>query len=219
MLPVRPSSLPPDLSAYASTVAEHYELRDGFYRLRVRAQSTLIGTEADALDLSAYPGVDVIGLQAAGATPSPVQHSLELDDVLIVSGPSDQISEMAMREGLAVAMRPLGDGSDPLLNREMGVAELIVPPRSPLVGETVFPGMVRSSELVILAVRRLGKDRGQGPTELAEGDTLLVHGSWGAVESLSDHGDVLVVNSPDLVRRQAVPFGAKAVPQSPFSRA
>ena len=27
-----------------------------------------------------------------------------------------------------------------------------------------------------------------------------------------DHGDVLVVDTPDLVRRQAVPLGAKAVP-------
>ena len=94
----------------------------------------------------------------------------------------------------------------------MGVAELVVPPRSPLVGETVFPGMVRSSELVILAVQRLGRDRGRQSTTLSEGDTLLVHGSWAAVEALSDHGDVLVVNSPDLVRRQAVPLGAKAVP-------
>jgi di/tricarboxylate transporter len=213
VLPVRPSTLlPPDLSAYASTVADHYELRDGFYRLRVRAQSTLIGADSGAVDLSAYPGVDLIGLQAGGDTPAPVRHALELDDVLIVGGPSEQISELAMREGLAVAMRPLGNGAGPLVNREMGVAELVVPPRSPLVGETVFPGMVRSSELVILAIRRLGKDRGQRPTDLAEGDTLLVHGSWGAVESLSDHGDVLVVNSPDLVRRQAVPLGAKAFP-------
>ena len=89
--------------------------------------------------------------------------------MLIVSGPSAEISELAMREVLAVAMRPLTDARESLVNREMGVAELVVPPRSPLVGETVFPGMVRSSELVILAVQRLGRDRGRQSTTLSRG--------------------------------------------------
>ena len=213
VLPVRPSRLlPPDLSQYAGTVAAHYDLRDGFYRLRVRDGSPLIGLEPDAIDLSGYPGVELIGLQAGGDLPAPVQAPLRADDQLIVRGASEQISDLAIRELLAVAMRPLTGTANALVNREMGVAELVVPPRSALVGEEVFPGMLRSSELVILAVQRLGRDRGPRPTSLSEGDTLLVHGSWSAVESLSDHGDVLVVNSPDLVRRQAVPLGQKAVP-------
>ena len=213
VLPERPSRLlPPDLSRYASTIAEHYDLRNGFYRLRVRQQSPLVGVQASAVNLSDFDGVELIGVQAKGEVPALVREALEVDDVLIVSGPSEEISELAMRDVLAVAMRPLTNDQESLVNREMGVAELVVPPRSPLVGETVFPGMVRSSELVILAVQRLGRDRGRQSTTLSEGDTLLVHGSWSAVEALSDHGDVLVVNSPDLVRRQAVPLGAKAVP-------
>ena len=46
--------------------------------------------------------------------------------------------------------------------------------------------------------------------QLQEGDALLVHGSWSAVDQLVEHRDVLVVNSPDLVRRQTVPLGAMA---------
>lgn len=107
-------------------------------------------------------------------------------------------------------MRPISEAGGGLLTRELGVAELVVPPRSPLVGETVFPGMTRGPELVVLAVRRLGKDRGPRATEIAEGDTLLVHGSWSTIEALVDDRDVLVVNAPDLLRRQAVPMGLKA---------
>jgi di/tricarboxylate transporter len=70
--------------------------------------------------------------------------------------------------------------------------------------------MARGPELVILGVRRLGQERGARTTSLEEGDALLVHGSWSAVDQLVEHRDVLVVNSPDLVRRQSVPLGSKA---------
>ena len=100
-----------------------------------------------------------------------------------------------------------GDDGARLLTRELGVAEVVVPPRSPLIGQTVFPGMVRDDERVILAVHRLGRDRGPAQTVLAEGDTLLIQGSWDALDRPTEDPDVLVVDSPDLVRQQAAPVG------------
>ena len=200
----------PDLSRYAGTVAEHYDLTDGFYRLRVRELSPLIGTAPGDVDLSPYPGVTLIGVQDRGALPAVVHDRLDPDDVLSVTGPSEQVSRLAIDNVLAVAMRPVTLATGELVTRELGVVELVVPPRSPLVGETVFPGMARGPELVILGVRRLGEERGARSTTLEEGDALLVHGSWGAVEQLVEHRDVLVVNSPDLVRRQSIPLGPKA---------
>jgi di/tricarboxylate transporter len=45
---------------------------------------------------------------------------------------------------------------------------------------------------------------------LATGDTLLLQGSWRALDVQLDDPDVLVVDAPDLVRRQAVPLGLRA---------
>jgi di/tricarboxylate transporter len=89
------------------------------------------------------------------------------------------------------------------------LAEVVIPPRSGLIGETAYPSMTTSSgDLVILAVRRNGEDQGPSATRLAVGDTLLLQGSWDALdENLDHHPDVLVVDSPELVRRQAVPLG------------
>ena len=84
------------------------------------------------------------------------------------------------------------------------------PPRSRLVGERVHAGMRREHDLVILAVQRLGRDLGDEPIEVAEGDALLLHGRWSELDALSRDRDVLLVDSPELVRRQAVPWGAKA---------
>jgi di/tricarboxylate transporter len=211
LLPDRSSDAqPPDLSGYASTVAEHYDISDGFYRLRVRELSPLIGLAPGEVDLARYPGVTLIGVQARGSEPAVVHDRLDPDDVLSVTGPAEEVSRLAIDNVLAVAMRPVTLETGELVSRELGVVELVVPPRSPLVGETVFPGMARGPELVILGVRRLGEERGARSTTLQEGDALLVHGSWPAVDQLVEHRDVLVVNSPDLVRRQAVPLGSKA---------
>ena len=98
----------------------------------------------------------------------------------------------------------------PRLSRASGLAEVVIPPRSGLVGETVFPGMVtESGDLVVIAVQREGEDR-QGETELAPGDALLLRGSWAALDENLDDPDVLVVDPPEAIRRQAVPLGPGA---------
>ena len=134
---------------------------------------------------------------------------LAVDDVLVVSGPRHEVSGMTIDLALAVAMDGSADAGA-LLTREAGAVEVVVPPRSSLVGEKVYPGMKRAYDLVILAVQRMGKDRPGQQTELVPGDALLLQGSWAALDSLSNDRTVLVVDSPDVIRRQAVPWGPKA---------
>ena len=210
VLPQRISATqPPDLSRYAATIAEHYELVDGFFRLRVREQSPLVGSLTSGVDLAPYGGLQLVAVQREMA-PVPELATLQADDVLVVTGAPNEVSRIVADLVLTVSMRPVTATTGELVSREVGVAELMVPPRSPLVGETMFPGMARGPELVILAIRRRGRDRGAESTMIQEGDSLLVHGSWAAVEDLVERRDVLVINSPDLVRRQSVPLGAKA---------
>jgi di/tricarboxylate transporter len=99
-----------------------------------------------------------------------------------------------------------------LITREAGVAEVVIPPRSDLLGERFFPGMVTNSgDLIVLAVQRNGEDR-DGDTALAVGDTLLLQGAWAALDENLADPEVLVVDHPEAVRRQAVPLGPGAVP-------
>jgi di/tricarboxylate transporter len=99
---------------------------------------------------------------------------------------------------------------DALFTRRTGVAEVVVPPRSPLIGERFFPGMVTpSGDLLVLAVQRQGDDTGPGEIELAAGDVLLLEGSWDALDRRLDE-EVLVVGAPDAIRRQVVPLGVGA---------
>jgi di/tricarboxylate transporter len=211
LLPVRVAKdVPPNLGAHAQTLADHYELTDGVYRLRVREGSPLEGHLPGELDLSAYPGLTLIASQPPDDPATLVGDRLRTGDVLVVTGPSEQVSRLVVDKVLTVGMHAATAGGPSLLNRELGVVEVVIPPRSPLVGETAYPGMLRGPDLVILAVQRYGRDRGPRHTQLAEGDSLLLHGTWAVIDTLSEDRDVLVVDSPDLIRRQAVPMGPRA---------
>jgi di/tricarboxylate transporter len=210
VLPERtPDVAPPNLSRHAEALATQYQLSDGFYRLRVRDRSPLIGSDPAGIDLGGHADLVIVAVQAGDGGLAP--RAVSANDVLVVTGPTDQVSAFVVDAVLAVAMTPLPqDAPGDLATREAGVAELVIPPRSSLVGEEVFAGMRRASDLVILAVQRQGHDVGDEMTELAPGDALLVYGAWPALNALVDDRSVLVVDSPDLLRRQTVPLGSTA---------
>lgn len=204
LLPSRTStSLPGDFSAHLDTLVEHYRLEVGFFRLRAGAP----GPPAADLDAD---GVQVIGVQGADGDPAPTDRTLAAGDVVVVTGDAVAVLDLAAAHGLTVDSTPLTRRTRAaMLDAEVGVAELVVPPRSALIGRTVFPGLEQDG-VVVLGVQRLGRDRGARRTELAEGDALLVHGTWQAVGHLASRDDVLVVGAPDDLRRQAAPLGPAA---------
>jgi di/tricarboxylate transporter len=98
-----------------------------------------------------------------------------------------------------------------LFTTASGLAEVIIPPRSTLIGEHYFPGMVTpSGNLVVLAIHRQGHDLPPGEA-LQKGDTLLLQGTWEALATYIAPPEALVVDSPDLVRRQVAPMGRAAL--------
>ena len=138
LLPARvPEHTPPDLGRHGETLEAQYDLRDGFYRLRVRSGSELIGTPRGQIEDSEHPEVRVTAVESA--TGEPVLDELHDDDVIVVTGPPHEVTQFALDHRLAVGMTGSTDSRD-LLTREAGVAEVVVPPRSTLVGETVLPG-------------------------------------------------------------------------------
>jgi di/tricarboxylate transporter len=70
--------------------------------------------------------------------------------------------------------------------------------------------LTESGDLVVAAIQRRGEDVGDREIELGVGDTLLLQGPWAALGMKAEDPGVLVVDQPDLVRRQAVPLGLRA---------
>lgn len=208
LLPRRTAeAMPRDLSRHARTLAKQYHLDRDAYRLRVAA-----GPVPASPDPAVYPGLVLLGVQAAAGEPRAAGPAGP-GDVLVLSGDATSAARFAADHGLEFLPGAAADHVvGALLNRAYGVAEVVVSPRSGLVGATAFPGMVTDSgDLVVLAVQRKGHGQGPGPAVLAAGDTLLVQGGWAALErNVARDPDVLAVDSPGLVRRQAVPLGPGA---------
>jgi di/tricarboxylate transporter len=213
LLPHRSSRMiPPDLSKHARTLVEQYRLDDGMFELRVRRRSPYVGALRTAVDLTGYPGLQLLTIRAANGAGPLRRATLAEGDTLVVRGDAATAGTLAADQLLAFRSGDAGDGvADALFNRTSGLAEVVIPPRSGMIGQAVFPGMVTpSGDLVVLAVQRQGENQGPGETVLAAGDTLLLQGTWRALDEHLEDPNVLVVNSPDLVRRQAVPMGVGA---------
>lgn len=103
----------------------------------------------------------------------------------------------------------LPEGTE-LIGVRRGVTEVVVAPRSELIGLHLFAGMATpSGDLVVLAVQRGGEDLTGTDTTLRAGDTLLLSGGWEELQRNTAGPDVLVVDDPARVRR-SVPLGVGA---------
>jgi di/tricarboxylate transporter len=221
LLPERNGAkMPDDFSRHARTLVEQYGLANGVHQLRVRATSPCVGLAPSAIDLSAFPRLQIIAVQD-GETGTPLgRPALAAGDHLLLRGDAEAAATLAATMQLAFREEPTpSQGEETLFNRRSGLAEVVIPPRSGLIGRDVFPGMITDSgDLIILAVQRAGAEilssqagRGTGTIPLKAGDTMLLQGTWKALDTRLDDPDVLVVNSPELVRRQAVPMGPGAL--------
>lgn len=213
LLPERkPRAFSRDLTALPATLRRQYIAEDELARLTVGTDSPLVGSLPGKLVGPDYPDVHVISVRDRSGAPlgdEPVAEGARL----LVRGDREEIRRFALDNWLVLTGDADAAPESSLIDKEFGVAEVIVSPRSDYIGDDVFPGMVTDSgQLVVLAVQRYGTDLGVSPATLKAGDSLLLHGRWDALDEHTNDPNVVLVDSPDAIRRQAVPLGRKATP-------
>jgi di/tricarboxylate transporter len=214
VLPRRtPESLPADLSDHAKVLGLQYLRDHRVYRLAVQGGSPCTRSSGPDFGTADDPALQLIGVQLQGAGALVHPDEVCAGDMLIVRGEPEAVGAFATRGSLVFDDGPFSvDDDDLLITRDLGIAEVVIPPRSTAVGERVFPGMVTDSgDLVILAIQRKGLDLGPEPVKLAVGDSLLVQGEWGALDHhVSSDRAVLAVDEPDRLRRQSIAMGPRS---------
>jgi di/tricarboxylate transporter len=201
-----------DFSRHATTLVEQYRLKEGLFRLRLRASSPLIGQPLSALQENGWGALRLVSVNDGETGDRLRRPAMAEGDFLLVSGQAEDAARLATEQHLAFRLENSDeDLRDSLFNRSSGLAEVMIPPRSEMIGQTAYQGMItESGDLVVIAIQRGGVDLGAEPVELQAGDTMLLQGTWKALDTRLADPQVLVVNSPDTVRRQAVPLGAGA---------
>lgn len=214
LIPARtPTTIAADLSDHARTLLAQFGGAQPFGRVRVLSGSPLIGRTADEIVLESAVPVSLIAIQSpqeSGArdASAPIREG----DVLILQGNPTSIravSDDAKLEGIGTSTV---SSSWAAMDADYGVAEIVIPPRSPAIGDPVFPGMVtESGDLIIVEIQRAGETiGGQADIRLEAGDVLLVQGTWDALDENLRDTAVMVVDDPDQIRRQAAPLGRRA---------
>lgn len=209
LVPQRVSdTLPPDLSGLARTLVDSYSLHNVVH-LRVEPESDFVGRLRVGWDIAEADGVRIITV-VDGQTGQPTSEGhVAVGDRLTALADFLIAEQFAAQHGLSVeSMRTASQVKRDIMSRDSGAAEVVLPPRSELVGQKIGPSQVIDGSLIVLAMTRNGRDLGGYPVRLEPGDTLLVEGPWAALDAAQNAHDVLVVDSPELVRRQSVPLGS-----------
>jgi hypothetical protein len=170
-------------------------------RYKLKGVCTVDDTGVPKKDTRAPLGTTSIGFLEASRLPR--VHPL------LLRGEAQVVSRFAEENRLIPCEEKSADDFPAaLFNAQSGFAEVLIPPRSSLIGDAMFPEMITpSGDLMVLAIQRRGENLQTSETTLAAGDTLLLQGNWAALDEHLRDPDVVLVNQPDLVRRQTVEFG------------
>ncbi len=196
-------------------LADLYRLPEDLFQLRVRRGSSLIDQTLAEADLGQQFKITVVDIQkpqtsrrgvinlpgqrVPGATAAR-ETKLQLDDLLIAKGEANDIAHAAAVLNLGVQPASPQD-SAALVTQEVGIAEVLLPPRSSMIGKTITD--VRFGTAFALTV--LGIHRSQareslpiGTTPLQMGDILLVQGRWDKILALRNRRrDFVVMGQPE----------------------
>lgn len=197
---------------------EEYGLAAHEHRLRVTAASGLRGRTLADLDLRASSGIHVIGIERAARFERRLLRPtaatvLKAGDTLLVDlvERADDIDALAARH--ALERLPLSGHYFADRAQDIGMAELMIPATSRLIGLSPFEARFRTRyDLAIVGLKR-GREAHPGPLgheKLALGDTLLVAGPWRAIRRVGQDRRDLVMLSLPVEEEDVVPAPSRA---------
>ena len=183
----------------AETLLAAHGLEGRVLRLRLSGDSPFAGRSLAETRLRSETGLDVIGVERAGARGAVSVRAAtapEAGDVLVAVAPAEG-ARLPSGAGLSAetgALRLDGGARDGL-----GFAEVVVAPDSDLIGHSVGEAEFAARGLTALAVTRRGEtlpeDEAEAPLRL--GDVLLLSGGWEAIRALlRGSGDVVALRLP-----------------------
>ena len=193
-----------DRASFADWIDE-YKLADRERRLRILDGSPLAGKTLEELNLRGTSGVNIVAIERSrkfsNETLKPTgKTELRAGDILLIDLSASTGIIEALPKQYLLEQLPLSGAYFSDRAQEIGMAEIIVPPTSELVGETLVEAEFRTR----FGLTAIGLRRGDGAhtkdllkEKLRVGDTLLLIGPWKEIERLrSDTGNMVVINLP-----------------------
>jgi di/tricarboxylate transporter len=193
---------------------KEYKLPNREHRVRVTNCSPLAGKTIEELRLRDTSGASIVAIDRDRTVIQPAASTeLRAGDILLIDLFAPDAHVEALREKYALEAMPLTGAYFSDRSQEIGMAEVILPATSELVGMTVVGARFRDRYgVTVIGLRRgtVAHERGLQNETLKVGDTLLVIGPWKAIRHLQSGGrDLVVFNLPAEIE-EVLPVAGKA---------
>jgi len=221
---------PVDIDSTLHDWIESYKIDDDYYRLRIRSLSPLIGTTFSKWNFERKYNVQVIRLKRRHPNrlkgtrpfvefPTP-NDDMRYHDVLTIKGETEAINRLMItfRLGL-LPLEPMRDElKHNLINQEVGMTEVLVTPKSFLVGRKIKLGnYFKRFGVQLLAASRNSKPYLEKEIIVKPGDGFILRGTWENIQNLKrQHENLVICGSPEgmaknvenLTRKSYIAMGA-----------
>lgn len=202
---------PVDIDSTIHNWIEAYKIEDDYYRLRIRSLSPLIGTTFSDWDFERKYNVKVIRLKRRHPNmlkgtrpfiefPTPTDE-MRYHDIITVKGETEAINRLMItfRLGL-LPLEPIADElKHNLINQEVGMTEVLVTPKSFLVGRKIQLGnYFKRFGVQLLGASRNNKPYLEKEIVVKAGDGFIIRGTWEDIDNLkSQHENLVICGSPE----------------------
>ena len=184
-------------------LSEIYNITNQLHRLRIWAGSPLEGKTVGQALLRTRYDVTVLGIErqqrrAKAVKPALIGTEFRAGDIIYALGSDEEVDRLVKAEELE--RLEISEGHGKVAAQELGLVEVLLAPRSELVGKTLSEARFRERYgLSVLAVLRQGEPLKKElvETPFAFGDSLLMGGGWTQIDLLQGkQKDFLVLNLP-----------------------
>src|SRR5262245_23912168 len=191
---------------------KEYRLANREYRVRVTEQSPFVGKAVGELDLPEVGGARLVAIErqrkpslnviqpAVDVIQPTPRVVLEAEDVLLIDLFESVAGVDALRKKLDLDALPLSGAYFSDRSQEIGMAEVMIPPDSELIGKSADEAQFRTNYgLSVIGLRRgvVAHERSLNSEPFERGDTLLLIGLWKAISNLRSKGkDLVILNLP-----------------------
>ncbi|MBO3116528.1 SLC13 family permease [Winogradskyella sp. DF17] len=202
---------PVDISTTLHKWIEAYKVDDDYYRLRVRSVSPLLNTKIGDWNFETDHHVSILRIKRRH--PSRLKRNepfiefpnddteFMYHDIITVKGDTEAINALMIHFRLGLLpLEPIADElRNNLINQEVGMTEIIVTPKSALVGRKVRIGrFFKRFGVQLMAASRNNSPLTEREITVKAGDAFLIRGIWSDIEQLKDHYENLVIiGSPE----------------------
>ncbi len=190
---------------------EAYQIDNDYYRLRIRSVSPLINTKLSDWDLENKYHINVIRLKRRhpkrlqGIQPfiefPESETDLRYHDIITVKGTTEDINRLMIEFRLGLLPKESAESElrHNLINQEVGMAEVLVTPKSLLVGRRIkLKEYFKRYGIQLLAASRKREPFLEEEMRVNAGDSFIIRGIWEDIEKLKDqHKNIVVVGSPE----------------------